>query len=63
MPLKGGSRVPLRREVCGEQNRGQPPPPQLRSWLVAFRGEDCFWIRTGDLADRNPADATDQRSD
>jgi len=35
----------------------------LASSLVAFRGEDRFRIGAGNFAHRDPADATNQRSD
>ncbi len=58
VPLKDRSRVPLRREVCGEKDRGQRPQLQL----LTFRGEDRFWIGAGNLADGDPPEPADQRA-
>jgi hypothetical protein len=35
----------------------------LASSLVAFGGEDRFWIGAGNFADCDPANAADQRAD
>jgi hypothetical protein len=55
MPLKWIA-SPSRGKSAGKQNRGQGARLQLRSWLVAFRGEDRFRIGAGNFAHRNPAD-------
>src|SRR5882724_400452 len=39
---------------------GKSPGNRL---LVAFRGEDGFWIGAGNFAHRDPANAADQRAD
>jgi hypothetical protein len=48
---------PFRERSLGRQDRGQ------RLQLVAFRRKDRFGIGAGNFADRNPADATNQRAD
>jgi len=63
MPLKDGSRVPLLGKSAGKQNRGQRPRPQLRSWLVAFRGKHRIRIGAGNFAHSDPAEAADERAD
>jgi hypothetical protein len=50
-------KLPLKEEVYSEQNRG------WRLRLQPFRGEDRFRIGAGNLAHRNPAEATNQRAD
>jgi hypothetical protein len=51
------AKLPLKEEVYSEQNRG------WRLRLQPFRGEDRFRIGAGNLAHRNPAEATNQRAD